>query len=232
MTQPAPNPLPQPSPADTNRRWTIAEKTLSVLASILTVVAAGLAVQSAQISSARDQAQQAQESTNENLTSLQQQFSKAKDENAALQSENTRLREQLDLPEGSTSLPLPTDTITVRHSGPLSLAYRGNVADLDSPASDPQWQTSRSDVDYGPSNSKPSLRFSYPALATGTTVADYEVCRNMTGYNVEAFDASSFTIGGHFCVKTSEDRYSVLEVTEISDRRLSLEVTTYDPPGT
>lgn len=122
--------------------------------------------------------------------------------------------------------------MTVRHSGPITLAYLGNRADLDSPASDPQWQTDDIDVEYGKSNSKQVLRFQTPVIRMGSTEADYGTCRNTTGYwDAGSYDTGNIAVGDYFCVKTSEGRYSAVKFTGVTDQRLSLDVVTYDPPG-
>jgi len=235
--RPAPNPPPwPPGPAphgdESARKWTVAEKALSAIAGGLAVFSAFLALQAAQVSSARDEAQQAEQSTSEDLSSLQRQFDQLRAENQKLGTENQQLRDQAGLPGGPTADPVPTSGVTVRHSGPLTLAYSGNSGDLDSPQSDPQWQSGdrNSEITYEPYN-PPSLDISAPAISLGSVEADYNSCRTTTGYKESYFPASDIAVGDYFCIKTSGERYSALKVTGVSDEQLSFDIVTYDPPG-
>ncbi len=232
--QPAPHlrPQPQPPPDTSSRRWTLAEKMLTVLAAILAVAAALLALQTAQIANAKEQVQASQQTTSSDLSSLQSQFDQLEDRNSELQSENARLRSQLGLPGPSADPEAPT-IATVRHSGELTLALNGNMADLDSPASDPQWQTNGYELEYVRSNDKSLILGLYsPWLYLNATEANYDACRNQTGYrNDQSIDTTSIHPGDYMCIKTNEGRYAAMRVTNIEARQITFDVVVYNSPG-
>lgn len=75
----------------------------------------------------------------------------------------------------------------VRRSGQLTLATNRS-GDLDSPSSDPQWDNGLADIYYSGSaivTSTPSADLLY----LGSKEADYDTCRNTTGYSDEQIGA-------------------------------------------
>jgi len=225
--QPPPRPRPEPWHDDSTRRWTLAEKALSVAAGVLAVISAVLALQAAQISSDKDEAQQAEESRSEDLSSLQRQFDQLKNENSSLKAENERLRGDAGI-SGPTADPLSPSTVSIRHSGQITLAINGNGIDLDSPASNPQRNSGDTDFYY---SSVGSLAFGRSSkLLLGQTEANYDSCRESTGYDDSNISGESFVVGEFICVKTSESRFSALKTIAVSSRSLSFDVVTYDPP--
>ncbi len=198
-------------------RLTVLEKGLTVVTAMLALGTGFLGYKSATTSQARDQAQAAAANTNSDLSSLQANYD-------ALQAENARLRTQLGLPLPSADLPAPTDT-TVRHSGQLVLAI-GRSADLDSPSSDPQWDTDYSDISYREGYIDVRSHAA-SALYLGNKKADYQTCHNTTGYSSENLNAA---VGAYMCIKTDQKRYSVLRIAQLDPSRVTLDVVTYDPP--
>lgn len=202
----------------TGSRLTVLEKVLTIIAALLALGTAYLGYKGATISEARDQAQAVVADTNDDLTSLQAKYD-------ALQAENTRMRGQLGLPGPTVDSPAPTTAATVRRSGQLTLAA-GNSADLDSP-SDPQWDDGDSDIHYSYSGSSIGASSGMGMLYLGDKKADYNICLNTTGYSRESIGTVA---GAYVCIKTSENRYSAVRITQLDPSRITLDVITYDPP--
>jgi len=197
---------------------TVLEKSLAVMTAVLALVTGVLGYKTATLNQSKDQAQAAVVSTNNDLSSLQTEFD-------ALQTENRRLKAQLGLP-GPTADPQAPTAATVRHNGQLVLVDAS--ADLDSPSSDPQWNTGTSDIDY----EENTIRFIFAATALylGDKRADYETCRNTTGYDDQNIDIGNVAPGAYMCVKTNQGRYSALRVTLLESSKIAFDVVTYDPP--
>jgi len=193
---------------------TALEKGLALMTAALALATGVLGYKTATINQAKDQAQAAVVSTNNDLSSLQAEFD-------ALQGENMRLKAQLGLPGPTADIQTST-AATVRHSGQLVLAATRS-ADLDSPSSNPQWNTDVSDIGYSSEINVIAL-----ALYLGDERADYETCRNTTGYSDEDFDIGSVAPGAYICVKTDERRYSALRITQLDSSKITFDVVTYD----
>jgi hypothetical protein len=211
----------------TARRWTLAEKLLAILTALLALGSAALGLWTAQITQAKEQAQASAATKGTDLSTLQGQFDQLKSQNQQLQSDNAQLRSRLGLP-GPTGDAQPTRRTTVRHSGPVTLSFNGNGVDLDSPASDPQWETGAIEIRYA---SDRSFLVTSPVIDLGDTKSDYDTCRNTTGYRAGSYDTGSVAVGNYFCVKTSDQRYSALKITGLTAQYLSLDIVTYDPAG-
>jgi len=196
---------------------TALEKGLALVTAALALATGVLGYKTATINQAKDQAQAAAVSTNNDLSSLQAEFD-------ALQGENARLKAQLGLPGPTADIQTPT-AATVRHSGQLVLADDSG-ADLDSPSSNPQWNTDALDI----GNAYPAIQVYTTALYLGDKRADYETCRNTTGYSDEGFDTGSVAPGAYICVKTNEGRYSALRITQLDSSKITFDVVTYNPP--
>lgn len=125
------------------------------------------------------------------------------------------------------------ESATVRHQGKLTIAPGGTRLtshDLDSPASDPQWQTGRADISYQSSERGQNLyRSGESVLVLGDTPADYHTCRDTTGYST-AYQIRDIEPGAYLCWKTDEKRYVALRIREQSPDSITLEVVSYDPP--
>lgn len=134
-----------------------------------------------------------------------------------------------DFPGGPTGENLPGAPVTVRHDGSITIALDGNDVDLDSPASDPQWQTGDRDLYFYHSSTK-NLVFTGPVIRVSTP-ADYTSCRTTTGYRQGAYDVADLTPGEYFCVKTGEQRYSAVKLTGIQSDSVTIDVKTFDSPG-
>ncbi|MCA1704419.1 MAG: hypothetical protein LC808_14625 [Actinobacteria bacterium] len=203
--------------ATTSSGLTVLEKFLAVLTALLTLGSAFMAYKTTTLNQAKQQAQEVAVYTNNNLSLLQREYD-------SLRAENARLRTQLGLP-GPTADPRAPSAAKVRHSGPLVLAA-GYSADLDSPSSDPQWTTNTSDISFSGDTISP-----YPAgLYLGDKKADYETCRNTTGYSNSSLDVGSVSVGTYFCVKTESGRYSALRITQLDSSKVGFDIVTYDPP--
>ncbi len=96
-------------PTDTgSRKWTVAEKLLTVLAAILALGTAFLGYQTAKVTQAKEQAQTVATNKNTDLSTLQGQFGQLKTQNDRLESDNTQLRSKLGLPGPAAGLQPPT----------------------------------------------------------------------------------------------------------------------------
>lgn len=214
-------------PADSgSRKSTIAEKVLAVIAALLVVGSAYLGLQTARITQAKEQAQAAAATKNVDLSSLQGQYNQLQNRYDQLQRENADLKSQLDLP-GPTADPQAPQTGSVRHSGQLVLAS-GVKADLDSPSSDPQWQTGLSDIRYYPG--RIVLYAHARALYLDDTEADYATCRNRTGYSSRNIDTGTVAAGNYLCINTTDKRYAALKITQLNSAQIAFDVATFDPP--
>lgn len=211
----------------TARRWTLTEKILAVFTALLALGSAALGLWTAQITQAKEQAEASAVTKGTDLSVLQEQFDQLKSQNHQLQSDNAQLRSRLGLP-GPIGDAQPAPSVTVRHSGPVMLSLDGNRADLDAPASDPQWQTGSEEIAYASNN---TLQVFTPVINLGDKKADYDTCHNTTGYRAGSYDTGSLAVGNYFCVKTSDTRYSALKITGLTAQTLSLDIVTYDPPG-
>jgi len=194
-------------------------KGLTLVTAVLALVTGVLGYKTVTLNQAKDQTQVVAVNMNNELSSLQAEFD-------ALQTENMRLKAQLGVP-GPTADPQAPTAATVRHSGQLVLAVFGK-ADLDSPSSDPQWDTGGRDIQYVGSSIE--LFSSATALYLDDKRADYETCRNTTGYSHQVISTDSVTPGGYLCAKTDQDRYSALRITLLDSSKIAFDVVTYDPP--
>ncbi len=131
---------------------------------------------------------------------------------------------QLSTPTAESA---PSQTVSIRHSGDLTITDTSGFPDLDAPASDPQWKSGGGDIAV------------YNGLLYGSNAsflrlqgkqADYNTCRNATGYSTDSIGLSSMQVGEYLCWRTDEGRLSALRVLEIGENRITLAVTTYDPP--
>lgn len=204
--------------AETTSRRTLLEKALAVLTALLTLGAAYLGYMSASLSNARDQAEEAAADTDNDLSSLQGKYD-------ALRTENARLREQLGLPGPPPDPGTSATEARVRRSGQLTLAT-SRSGDLDSPSSDPQWDDGQADIYYSGSAIVTYTSF-VDLLYLGSKEADYDTCRNTTGYSDESIGAED---GAYICVKTSDNRYSAVRMTQPDSSKITLDIVTYDPP--
>ena len=202
------------------RRFSLLNKILGTLTALLALVTAALGLWTAQATQ-NEKSAQAQATSNGAAASALQ------SKNNELQDQNSQLRSQLN---GPTASVLPGAPPSIRHQGKISVSSDGNQVDLDSPDSDPQWETGNWDVRYASSGSGVVV-FSSPVYALSTP-ADYDVCRSTTGYKQGNFDASQVPAGQNLCVKTNDSRYSAIKVIRIDKSELVIDVVTYDPPFT
>jgi hypothetical protein len=208
-----PAPAVGPSP-----RATLIISVLSVIAALFGIATAYLGYQTATITKAKDQAQQSAASSSSDITNLQNQVDH-------LKAENSQLRSELGAP---TASPLPSANITVRHSGQLTASSNGPQIDLDSPASDPQWNTGSPEF---------HVQSGLVYLENGTVLdlggkkADYDTCHNTTGYTSNHLDTTSLIVGNYLCWKTGDRRYSALRILRLTNESITLDIVTYDPPA-
>jgi hypothetical protein len=132
---------------------------------------------------------------------------------------------------GPTAETRASERGTVRHQGILTIATGGTqFHDLDSPASDPQWQTGGSDITYSSTRGEHTIfRTGGTFVLLGDEAADYDKCRNTTGYS-RASRISDLDPGAYLCWKTNGGRYVALRVIELSAESITLDVASYDPP--
>lgn len=219
--------------ADTGaRKWTVAEKLLTVLTAVLALGTAFLGYQTAKVTQAKEQAQEVAATKNTDLSSLQNQFDQIKGQNEKLESENTQFRSKLGLP-GPTAGPQPPAGASVRHAGQIVLSASGEGADLDSPQSDPQWRGGRHDSDLAYDGAALKFAFGGFVLYLGTTKADYQTCHERTGYSkgsAVTIEKGSIQLGDYLCLKTGEGRYSAVRLTQLDSFKATFDVVTYNPP--
>jgi hypothetical protein len=129
-------------------------------------------------------------------------------------------------PGGGTAQPA-----AVFHQGTLQVARR-QQADLDAPPTDPQWGVvtvpagARRDVQYSGTN---GLFFFAGALGAAVDTADDSTCQSATGYSGGVAFAD-LKVGRYVCAVTSERRYSLLRVTEVSSdaNTIAFDVKTFN----
>jgi cell division protein FtsB len=236
MTQSAPpTPSPQPNhpPDRSNRRWTLAEKVLTIFAALITVVSGVLGVQAAQISKEKEQLASSDQAKSQDLGSLQARLDQLNAENDSLRAENEAFRERAGLP-GPTSRPQSSAGSSIRHAGQLTLAAGGSGVDLDSPSTDPQWgspasYTGDGDLDYN--GREFTVAFYGEYLLLGSEPADYDSCRR-PGYQGGSFAVDEILVGEFVCEKTGDKRIAAIRLVELDSSKATFDVVTYDPPQT
>jgi hypothetical protein len=211
---------PQPQPDRSERRFSLLNKFLATLTALFALATAVFGLWTAQVTQDKKDAQAEAESSGAQASALQGQNDQLKTENSDLQS---RLN-------GPTASAIPLAAPTERNSGQVTLSVNGNTADLDSPRTDPQWQTADSDVSFYGYNTERQVRFSVPVIRIPTT-ADYDTCRSTTGYRQGNYDATEIVPGQYFCLKTNGKRYSAVKIIGLTPQQLVIDVVTYDPPG-
>jgi hypothetical protein len=202
------------------------ELATAAIALITAIVGGIFAITSHQ---AQTQAQSQAASSDAQVKDLQQRLGKAQQSLTQDQQQISDLQSRLS----DAGTPMPTADTTgggIFHSGSVTLADGAN-ADLDAPASDPQWGgpavTSASDVAWGYGAGLEIyanwVRISEPAT--------YETCRTTTGYTSSGTLELKYLVrGAHVCVHTDDDRYSVLTVPQTADVHgpLKLGIVTYN----
>jgi hypothetical protein len=178
-----------------------------------------LAWKTATISQEKAQAQTSAAQSGADVAALKQQVK-------SLQAETSRMKAQ-PAPGGPDATPQPTAGPALRHGGRIELSPGGPYLDLDSPDSDPQWQSSAyPEIRYVTGR----INITAQAVYLGDTKADYNSCRNKTGYTSNDIDISSVSVGKYMCVKTSEKRYAAMKILELTPNKVTFDVTVYDPP--
>lgn len=213
---------------DAGRNWTMAEKVLAFFGALITLAASILGLITAQIVTSKEKAEQAAAVNQSELRALQDRFATLEQRNNALETENAALRARAGLP-GPTAEPTPGAGVTVRHQGQLVLAFNGEEADLDSPQSNAQW-----DTDLGGPEIRYAGRYlivSTTALQLGSRQADYHSCSGTTGYTPANIETRSVAVGDYLCIRTSDDRFAALRITQLDDRTVTFDVVVYDPPS-
>ncbi|MEA5367679.1 hypothetical protein VA596_49670 [Amycolatopsis sp., V23-08] len=202
------------------RRWSALERFLALLVALLGVGTAYLTFLTATANHDKNEAQTSASDSSTELTSAQQ-------ENARLKATVADLQKQL----GERQAPATTGTVSpgsggaVRHAGTLTLA-RDQQADLDAPATDPQWTSP------GP----PDLAYPDQLMPTAAALmldlrgvtATYETCRSTTGYARASIKRGDLVAGQNLCVETSDKRFTAMKVTRVEESAVTMEVTTYE----
>ena len=138
-------------------------------------------------------------------------------------------------PPADTSRPAPVSAV-VRHQGRHDIAHGGS-ADLDADSSDPTWgaaSPAQADLFYGNSGGFRNLYTRGPAtgVMTGVATADYDTCSSLGRYSASAaIGQSALSIGTRFCIFTGAQRYTGGVVVDFSQDFITVDLTTYDPPG-
>ena len=201
-----------PSPST---RTTIAISVLGVLTALLATATGFLGYQTAVISKEKEEAQRSLANSDSDASSLQGQVDQ-------LKAENSQLRSQLGAP---TAEPATPSAPSVRHSGQINVGQLAHV-DLDSPSSDPQWETGDDEFhEQGGFYLSSRTR----VLFLGNTKADYDTCRTTSGYENPTL-VSPLEIGTYYCFETTDKRYSAVKILD-TNPKLVIDVVTYDPPN-
>jgi cell division protein FtsB len=202
------------------RRWSALERFLALLVALLGVGTAYLTFLTATANHDKNEAQTSASDSSTELTSAQK-------ENARLKATVADLQKQL----GERQSPTTTGTTpagsagTVRHSGTLTVT-KDVPADLDAPATDPQW-TSPGPPDLAYPNEFAPTGWAFMLDLHGTA-ATYETCRTTTGYAKAGFKRGDLVAGQNLCVETSDKRFTAMKVTRVDDSAVTMEVTTYE----
>lgn len=195
---------------------------LQIIAGVLAVVAGTLGVYSAVVTaravnavSQREAAQNTADSLRQQNESLNATVETLERANATLRAEITQLGGPVD---GAATGPSPGSangslSPVVRNKGRATIVDRGGV-DLDSREANWGEQDRSREVDFS------ITRFSDPPLGATSAVQvssgdrEYSTCAAATGYSQDIFDRQIET-GATFCVRTSDDRYSSIIITEV-----------------
>lgn len=113
-----------------------------------------------------------------------------------------------------------------RASNDLALVSGGGLVDLDS-KSDPQWRGPEGDIEWVGAD------FGYNGRAWIVPVgqkANYNLCYNSTLWNSPQLSVETLEAGQYFCFKTTENRYTAIQVLKMTQNRADIAVTVYDPP--
>lgn len=206
-------------PSGHGSKVTLVIAVLGVIAAIMTVAAGVLAYQTAGITKQKEEAQSSAASSDETVADVRR-------ENESLKAKITQLESGANIP-GPTGSLVPPAAPTVRNDGSITLAAKGYRGDLDSLPSDPQWQSGDGEVSYEPGY----FRVFAPVIRLGQKKADLDLCRTTTGYvGSRDFATSTIAVGDYFCIKTSDKRYSAVELTGLTPQSAVIDVVTYDPP--
>lgn len=229
MSQPVSPPTPAPTPAprrSESRRASLLEKGLGVLAALLGVVSALFGYQAATATSERNQAQDVATTNGADAATLRNLLDGTNAKLAEVEAENERLRQRTGAPSNPS---------TVRHEGPLSVAYGGN-ADLDS-QSDSKWAATvetGADLFYGTSGGRRDFYVGNSATGVflGAKVANYEVCSALNTYvDSTRIYAGELSSGTYLCIKTGSKRYAAVKIVDFNDDYIAVEIVAYDPPS-
>lgn len=141
--------------------------------------------------------------------------------------------------------PVPQVTVTVTKTAspgspiqPPGIYHQGtlvlddNNADLDAPPSDPQWgvlqlpPSGSYDISVGESNTSIALFSNVQAVQLKQ--ATNSSCSNVTGYSTNQLGVNvPLKIGQYICVHTSDGRFSLLKILELTSNKIVLYVKTF-----
>ena len=205
------------------RGWSFLERFLTLVVALLGVGTAYLGYLTATANHDKNAAQSSASDKSAELTNAQQENERLKTTVADLQQQlANRQADPGTAPQGTT----PQGSAgTVRHKGTLTLAMHQS-ADLDAPATDPQWDSSGQNdlwfqVDLMPTPFAKMLNLQ-------GTVATYETCRDTTGYGGTVIKGGDLAAGQNLCIETSEKRFTAMKVTQVAKASVTLEVTTFN----
>jgi hypothetical protein len=124
----------------------------------------------------------------------------------------------------------------ILHQGRLVLAD-GTEADLDAPPSDPQW----GEINLAPGDQYDITGYGNTALFLDNNAQGVQLspttgssCTTATGYSTDriGIDTPPLTIGQLICVRTTEGRFSLLQILGLPSGEIVMYVKTYTATST
>jgi hypothetical protein len=204
--------------AERTNRSAVVIAVLGVLGAALTCLTAYFGLMSSRATTERDEAQASASALSSSVDDLK-----------------ADLSAQTQLPASATAAPTanaptPPAETKIRHEGDLDITASSNGADLDAPATDPQWgrfshALSPELLDLRPSGVGTLVGFTAAVQPTGS--ADRATCAAETGYQIDQFGTDNLVPGTVWCVHTSADHFGSVKVTAFNGKVLSLHVVVW-----
>ena len=85
-----------------------------------------------------------------------------------------------------------------------------------------------SDISWGYGNQEPFIQFNVDGAVVDTGGPD--VCAAETGYSEDDIERAALERNEEICIRTDENRYSLIRILEFDKTSIRFEATTWDPP--